>query len=410
MKNVSRIAWALCAIITVASLVSLVTTLASQEASHNIFALTGTVIGNLIPVVFAVLAALILSRQPHNVIGWLLLLPALLGILPVEPYIRSFTSAPAHPPVLLLLALWFYAWSWLPLIFPIFFIPVLFPTGRPPSPRWRWLIIAGLVMCAIFLFLVTFTQTYATTDLGMNWSVTNPIGFLPSDVFGVYFFVPWVAGLFSLTLLSVASLFIRYRRAPALEREQIKWLLYACALFAAIYIPLYWISDLTTMIRDVWNMLFYISILAIPVAITVAILRYRLWDIDVIIRRTLIYGALTLTLALAYFGSVVLLQELFRVITGQHQSPIATVISTLGIAALFTPLRRRIQNDIDRRFYRKKYDAEKTVAAFGASLRQEVDLEQLSDRLVTVVDDAMQPEVVSLWLRPGMEKKRVLDL
>jgi hypothetical protein len=136
-----------------------------------------------------------------------------------------------------------------------------------------------------------------------------------------------------------------------------------------------------------------------PLTIGFAVLRYRLWDVDIIIRRTLVYSILTVILTLVYFGSVVLLQELFQLITGEHQSPVATVLSTLAIAALFTPLRRGIQERVDRRFYRKKYDAERVLAAFNSTLRNEVDLDHLKESILGVVEETMQPAHASLWLR-----------
>jgi len=202
---------------------------------------------------------------------------------------------------------------------------------------------------------------------------------------------------------------VRYRRANATERKQIKWLLYACAVFAIIYVG-GWnlgVGKGETFADNVYNILFSVSVPLFPVAIGIAILRYRLFDIDVIIRRTLVYSALTLILALVYVGSIVLLQQLVVPLVGS--SELAIVASTLAIAALFTPLRRRIQTLIDKRFYRHKYDAAKVLAAFGATARDETDLERLTGEMLRVVGETVQPEFAGLWLREpnraGEEKK-----
>jgi hypothetical protein len=189
------------------------------------------------------------------------------------------------------------------------------------------------------------------------------------------------------------------------ERLQLKWLVWlfsfilSLTLITSIIPQEVVVGLLGYQFAMLITVTFFIAWQAFPaVGIGVAMLRHNLWDIDVIIRRTLVYAVLTATLALVYFGSVVLLQSLFAAVSGQG-SAVAIVISTLVIAALFTPLRKRIQSDIDRRFYRKKYDAEKIVAAFGASLREEVDLEELSERLLGVVEETMQPDSISLWVR-----------
>jgi hypothetical protein len=211
--------------------------------------------------------------------------------------------------------------------------------------------------------------------------------------------MPWLIGLIVLTLLCAAAPFVRYRRATGVEREQIKWLFYACGLFAIVYVPSGLdLGGTDTYLEGILGVLFTLAIMAIPAAIAVAILRYRLYDIDVIIRKTLVYGALTGLLALVYFGSVVLLQGLFEALTGQS-SPIIIVISTLLIAALFAPLRRSLQRAIDRRFFRQKYDAQRVLAQFAKTARDEVELETLTAELLRVTRETVQPENVSIWLK-----------
>jgi hypothetical protein len=205
--------------------------------------------------------------------------------------------------------------------------------------------------------------------------------------------------LIALILLCLAAPFVRYRRSVGVERKQIKWLFYACGLFVIVFVPGLVISDLAgTLLNDVWSVLYVLAIMAVPVAIAVAVLRYRLYDIDVIIRKTLVYAVLTGLLAMVYLGSVVLLQAVFETITGQR-SPVVIVISTLLIAALFAPLRRRVQTAIDQRFFRQKYDAQRVLSQFAQTARDEVDLETLTAELVRVTRETVQPESVSIWLK-----------
>jgi hypothetical protein len=202
----------------------------------------------------------------------------------------------------------------------------------------------------------------------------------------------------------VTSAFVRLQNARGDERQQLKWFAYA----AAVLLGAIALGPVAEQIAGPWVVfvLLIIGLSAIPVAIGVAILRYRLYDIDVLINRTLVYGVLTATLALIYFGGVTTTQAIFRALTGQEQQPqLAVVVSTLVIAALFNPLRRRIQGFIDRSFYRRKYDAVKTLEAFSAKLRDETHLDALRDDLVGVVRDTMQPAHVSLWLRPDTPRK-----
>jgi hypothetical protein len=214
--------------------------------------------------------------------------------------------------------------------------------------------------------------------------------------------------LYILGLLAVISMLGRLRRGTEIERQQIKWFAYAAAVTfigGLVQHNLFPVID----VWWVWWVGFVIGTIGLlgqPVAMGIAILKYRLYDIDILINRTLVYGSLTAMLVALYFGGIVGLQRVFVILTGQ-QSTLAVVASTLAIAALFVPLRRRVQGFVDRRFYRRKYDARKTLEAFSAKLRDETDLEALNNDLVGVVRETMQPAHVSLWLRPDPAQRRV---
>src|SRR5919199_6873274 len=353
------LAWALCALTICVAVVLYAAEMLGQTGVTNRFQFVADALFSLaMPVVCALMAALIVSRQPHNTIGWLLLVPmgSFLVNGPITAYLQRLAPSSPAPTLRLLLLVWFSGWSWLLLIFPLLHILLLFPTGQPPTPRWRWVSRATILWAVLFVLLATFSQSiHANTkpDLVLD----SPIGALDDDAVQSLVTL-WVGGLLVLVVLCVAALVVRYRRANDIERQQIKWLLAAGALFLVVYVvdSVGGLSDSTSLVAYFWQVCFGLSVVSIPAAIGIAILRYRLFEIDVIINRTLVYGMLTAVLGLTYFGSVVLLQQLFRAVIGQ-QSQLAVVASTLAIAALFQPLRRRIQALIDRRFYRRKYDA-----------------------------------------------------
>lgn len=261
------------------------------------------------------------------------------------------------------LALWAESWSWLLFIFPIFHLLQVFPTGRVLTPRWRWLAYLEIGMFILFVALVTFSAEIGPSTDEVTWTVPNPIGFIPVTFWETSSFsTAWTFGLLTLVIGGGASTVTRFRRAQATERQQLKWLLCALVLFAAVYALTAVFADQSFNANFVLDVLFLLSIASIPVAMTLAVLRYRLFDIDLIIRKTLVYGLLTGLLTAGYFGSVVLLQSLFR---GEGSSSLTVAASTLLITASFTPLRRWIQTLIDRRLFRSKYNAQLVIERFG---------------------------------------------
>jgi hypothetical protein len=345
---------------------------------------------------FSIIGAIIASRLPGNPVGWLFCAAAsfiAVAYLSAEYAIYALLARPDSLPAGEALA-WLAFWAWIPSIGCIVLSLLLFPNGRLPSSRWRWLAWLSVLVTIAGAIWVALSPG-AIGNLG---SIRNPLGIegLPRG------YKPVQTIMSALLLVAaVSTLGLRLLRTSGIEHQQIKWpafiavmaaggsILYDTAISEAI--GLRWLE---------WAG--YVGLIAalvcFPISIGIAIVRYRLYEIDTLINRTLVYALLTAILAAVYFGAVVLLQRVFVALTGQ-QSTLAVVASTLLIAALFTPLRRRIQSFIDRRFYRRKYDARKTLEAFSAKLRNDSDLDALSEDLLEVVRETMQPAHVSLWLR-----------
>ena len=346
---------------------------------------------------FSVVGAIVASRHPRNAIGWMFCSVGLVEGLDTltRGYAEFWLASGWGSRSLAETAAWFSLWAWTPLVVvPTTFLLLLFPDGRLPSPRWRP--VAWLAALGIGGFILGYALDAG--PLGDLPMIVNPYG-VDSPVMRVVGVAAALVLVASMTA-SAASLIVRARRAGRIERQQTKWLTYGGAVVVgAIFVGgLVAIWSVTVSIA-----LTTVALLGVPVSTGVAILRYRLYDIDILINRTLVYGSLTATLVALYFGAIVVLQRLFVILTGQR-STLAVVASTLLIAALFNPLRGRIQSFIDRRFYRSKYDARKTLEAFSARLRDETDLEALDDELVGVVRETVQPAHVSLWLRPEAPK------
>jgi hypothetical protein len=372
----------------------------------------GGLVGGAFFLAFPLVGALIASKRPKNAVGWLCLavgaLWALSGVFDYYGYYGAATPGSVPFPVV---AAGISDWIWVPAVGLLgTYVLLLFPDGRLPSKRWRplaWLSGAVILLLSVGVML-------APGPLDNLGGVRNPFGIEGADWLTVAAFV--LLPLLPLCMLASAlSLVLRYRRSGGEERQQIKWIafaasvvvvVYAIAMIASFAFP----AESWTTAGSVWwlNLLTYAvlsSFAIVPTAVGFAVLRYRLYEIDIIINRALVYGSLTAILVALYLGGVVLLQRLFVLLTGQR-STLAVVASTLLIAALFNPMRHRIQAFIDRRFYRRKYDAAKTLEAFSAKLRDETDLDALSDNLVVAVRETMQPARVSLWLRPDTALKQ----
>jgi hypothetical protein len=339
---------------------------------------------------FSILGVLVASRRPGNPLGWIYLAVGFfIGLVnfasPYAEYALATnpgSSLPGGP-----LMSWLGAWAWIPgaLLLTTFAL-LLFPDGRLPSPRWRPVAWLSALPLLIVVWDAIWLWPYRGRALVDQPGPPKP-GVLLDAL--LYMLVPFmlVCGM-----ACVASLGVRFWRSRGIERQQIKWFLYAATVGLTL------IAVTTYLSEPIVDLLSLLATLSLPAAVGIAIFKHRLYDIDILINRTLVYGSLTATLVGVYFSGIVVLQRLFVVLTGE-KSTLAVVASTLVIAALFTPLRRRIQSFIDRRFYRRKYDAAKTLDAFSSKLRDETELDTLNTELVAVVRATMQPAHAGLWLK-----------
>ncbi|RZT16809.1 hypothetical protein EV649_4342 [Kribbella sp. VKM Ac-2569] len=351
---------------------------------------------------FALVGALVASRQPANAVGWLLLVAAVaLGLDTLTTVYAGRSSSPGAEWAGWLNSWLLFVWLYLPALF----LALVFPSGRLLSRRWR--IVVGLGIGAVAANVVGAAFAPGVLEIPADRPIQNPLGVEGA----VGSALSWLSGVGELLaagtlVLGGLSLVLRLRRSRGRERQQVTWFAYVCILALAPFVVLALVSlvggdefppwlDVVAVVA--WWSLVFLLLVGLPSAIGIAILRHQLYGIDVVIHRTLVYGALTLTLGTSYLGSVLLLQLVLNPLT--QGSDLAVAMSTLTVAALFRPVRSRIQALVDRRFFRRRYDAARTLEAFGSRLRDQLDVDALGNDLRAVVRDTMQPAHVTLWLR-----------
>ncbi len=383
----TRLAWTLWALVLGLEIASaLMAGLAGEVKGAT---LATYVVAALVFLAFASVGAVVASRRPDNPIGWLYLaVPICLMLANASgAYAELAVDRGLPGAVAVYVGL---RWSWLVGLFLLVFLFLLFPDGKLPSPRWRALVpfAAAWLACAVIASTLSpgkLEDPLHTTD--------NPIG-VPG--FDVLFGVVGIGGLLVMLVASLAALAVRFRRDRE-QREQIKWVIAAVVFVVVVFTGNAIASAIASSVGFIPDAVFLLVIGTIPAATAVAILKYRLYEIDRIVNRAVVYGLVTVGLAGLYFGIVLALQQIFSGFTRGNDLAIAG--STLAVAALFRPVRGRIQTLVDRRFYRRRYDAQRTLEAFSARLRDEVDLEALGADLAGVVHTTVQPAHLSLWLR-----------
>lgn len=350
------------------------------------------------------IGALIAGKRRHNPIGWTALLIGL--SLAADAAIVAF--APLLVPQALnqepvsVWALWVFQGTFVGVISGIILLLHLFPTGRPLSPRWRWVMIGSVIaFVGAVLVFTRIAPVQIEMPSGAIVETPNPFGAAtstPEFALAIFF-----AALVIPQGLGLVAMALRFLRARGIERQQIKWFLFAVGLYLVVLVLSFFSMN------PLLESLVPLVALGMPISIGIAVFRYRLYDIDILIRRTITYALVTTLLLLLYFGGVFFFQRLLAPVSGSSPSEIVTVLSTLALAVLFVPLRNGIQRWIDKRFNRNKYDAQQVLQDFSRTVRDETDLEKLTERLMQVVDETMHPEKMSVWLKNVEPPKRRSD-
>jgi MFS family permease len=368
----------------------------SYDMFPNTTAFWQEVLWRTIALVFATVGALIISRDRKQVIGWLLMVTPIMitfgTILAFffEPRLQSATSLDSG----LFLYLWFNAWSWWLLIGPIILIFYLFPTGHLTSKNWRWGVISLGIAFTLFLFIATFASEAEEVDDSRTFA--NPIGFLSNSrveslvgVMGVF--------LVAAAVVSLVAVFVRYRRAQATERAQLRWLFIACALFVVNYTLAFVLPEYS---ESAFNgAIFLLTVLLIPISIGIAILRYRLWDVDVVINRSLVYAVLTTLLASLFAGTAALLSQLAKAAFGEEMQQAAAAVAAIVVASLFTPVRTWVENGINRRLFPENIDLSQGLIELNENLWNWFSLPRILDSTLEHLEAIYGHQVSAIYLR-----------
>jgi hypothetical protein len=399
-RGAARLAWALTVLSTALLVLAVVLLVLNRELGFDVLSPHLLVVPG-----FGVVGLVLAVHRPSHAIGWLFVgmgLVAAVQAFAFEYALRALVTAPGSLPAASWMA-WLATWTW-PLNLPaLALLLLLFPDGQVPSPRWRvvpWLL--GVAVAGVTVWVMLRPDPI---DLGMV-RTANPAGVAALDhpAIQAVGLIPNILALLTLFVGSVACAlapFVRRRRAQSIERQQLKWLALVAGGSGLAFATGFLIVNAATVVGGLLLLVALVGVaVGIPVAVGLAILRYRLYDIDRVINRTLVYGLLTAVLGLGYAGVVLVLGQLFGGV-GEGTPSWAVAGATLAAAALFQPARRRIQAAVDRRFNRGKYNAARTIEAFSTRLRDQVDLDTLSTELLAVVDQTTEPTRVSLWLRPA---------